>query len=169
MWETQVGSLGWENSPGEENDNPLQYSRLGNPTDRGSWQDEVHGISKSWTQLQLCVSLNILWHCLFGIGIKTDLFQSCDHCWVFQICWHTECSTLTASSFRVWNMSTRIPSPPLTLFIVMLPKAHLTSYSRMSDSRWVITPSWFIWVVKIFFVQFFCVFLLPLLDIFCFC
>ena len=80
MWETQVGSLGWENSPGEENDNPLQYSCLGNPTDRGAWQVAVHGISKSWTQLQLCVSLNILWHCLFGIGMKTDLFQSCDHC-----------------------------------------------------------------------------------------
>ena len=38
----------------------------------------------------------------FGIGMKTDLFQSCGHCWVFQICWHTECSTFTASSFRIW-------------------------------------------------------------------
>ena len=35
----------------------------------------------------------------FGIGIKTDLFQSCGHCWVFQICWHIECSTFTESSF----------------------------------------------------------------------
>ena len=32
--------------------------------------------------------------------MKTDLFQSCGHCWVFQICWHTECSTLTASSLQ---------------------------------------------------------------------
>ena len=24
--------------------------------------------------------------------MKTDLFQSCGHCWVFQICWHIECS-----------------------------------------------------------------------------
>ena len=32
--------------------------------------------------------------------MKTDLFQSCGHCWVFQICWHTECSTFTASSLR---------------------------------------------------------------------
>jgi len=31
----------------------------------------------------------------FGIGMKTDLFQSCGHCWVFQICWHIECSTFT--------------------------------------------------------------------------
>ena len=36
----------------------------------------------------------------FGIVMKTDLFQPCGHCWVFQICWHIECTTLTASSFR---------------------------------------------------------------------
>ena len=59
--------------------------------------------------------------------MKTDLFQSCGHCWVFQICWHIECSTFTASSFRIWNSSTEIPSPPLALFIVMFSKAHLTS------------------------------------------
>ena len=74
--------------------------------------------------------------------MKTDIFQSCGHCWVFQICWHIECSTLTASSFRIWNSSTGIPSPPLALFIVMLSKAHLTSHSGMSGSRWVITPPW---------------------------
>ena len=74
--------------------------------------------------------------------MKTDLFQSCVHCWVFQICWHIECSTFTVSSFRIWNSSTGIPSPPLALFVVMLSKAHLTSHSRMSGSRWVITPSW---------------------------
>ena len=78
----------------------------------------------------------------FGIGMKTDLFQSCGHCWVFQICWHIECSTLKTSSFRIWNRSTGIPSPPLALFVVMLPKAHLTSHARMSGSRWVITPLW---------------------------
>ena len=78
----------------------------------------------------------------FGIGMKTDVFQSCDHCGVFQICWKIECSTFTASSFRIWNSSTGIPSPLLALFVVMLPKAYLTSHSRMSDSRWVITPSW---------------------------
>ena len=44
--------------------------------------------------------------------------------------------------FRIWNSSTGIPSHPLALFVVMLPKAHLTSHSRMSGSRWVITPSW---------------------------
>ena len=46
-----------------------------------------------------------------------DLFQSCGYCWLFQICWHIECNTFTASSFRIWNRSTRIPSSPLALFV----------------------------------------------------
>ena len=83
--------------------------------------------------------------------MKTDLFQSCAHCWVFQICWHIECSTFTASSFRIWNSSSGIPSSPLALFVVMLSKAHLTSHSRMSGSRWVITPSWLSWSWRSFF------------------
>ena len=74
--------------------------------------------------------------------MKSDLFQSCGHCWVFQICWHIECSTFTASPFRIWNSSTGILSPPLALFVAMLSKAHLTSHYRISDSRLVITPSW---------------------------
>ena len=82
--------------------------------------------------------------------MKTDLFQSCGHCWVLQICWHIECSTFTASSFRIWNSSTGVPSPPLALFVVMLSKAHLTSHSRMSGSRWVITPSWLSWMWRSF-------------------
>ena len=78
----------------------------------------------------------------FGLGMKTDLFQSCGHCWIFQICWHIEYSAFTASSFRIWNSSTGMPSLPLALFVVMLSKAHLTSHSKMFGSRWVITSSW---------------------------
>ena len=33
-------------SPGGENGNPLQYSYLGNPTDRGAWQATVPGVPK---------------------------------------------------------------------------------------------------------------------------
>ena len=61
-------------------------------------------------------------------------FPICGHCWVLKICWHTECSTFTASSFRIWNSSPGIPSPPLALFIVMLPMAHLTLLSRKSGN-----------------------------------
>ena len=66
--------------------------------------------------------------------MKTDIYQSCGHYWVFQICWHIECSTFTASSFMIWNSSNGIPSLPLALFILMLLKALLSSHSRMSGS-----------------------------------
>ena len=36
-------------SPGGGNGNPLQYSCLGNPMDRGSWQATVQQVAKSWT------------------------------------------------------------------------------------------------------------------------
>ena len=36
-------------SPGEGNGNPLQYSCLENPTDRGAWQATVHRIAKNQT------------------------------------------------------------------------------------------------------------------------
>ena len=37
---------GSKRSPGEGNGNPLQYSCLGNPTDRGAWRATVHGVAK---------------------------------------------------------------------------------------------------------------------------
>ena len=47
-----AGSIpGSGRSPGEGNGNPLQYSCLGNPTDRGAQRAAVHGVTKSQTQL----------------------------------------------------------------------------------------------------------------------
>ena len=46
-----AGDLGWipglGRSPGEGNGNPLQYSYLENPMDRGAWWAAVHGVAKS--------------------------------------------------------------------------------------------------------------------------
>ena len=90
----------------------------------------------------------------FEIGRKTDIFQSCGHCGIFQICWHIECSTFTVSSFRIQNRSVGILLPLLALFIVMLPKAHLTSHPRMSGSRSVTSPLWLSRSLRSFFYQF---------------
>ena len=47
-----LGSIpGLGRSPGEGNDNPLQYSCLKNSMERRAWQAIVHGASKSWTCL----------------------------------------------------------------------------------------------------------------------
>ena len=78
----------------------------------------------------------VVW-AFFGIAFLWDWNEN----WPFSVLWPLlsfpnllayECSTFTASSSRIWNSSTGIASPPLALLIVMLPKAHLTSYSRMS-------------------------------------
>ena len=47
-----MGSVpGLERSPGVGNGNPLQYSCLDNPMDRGAWWAVVHVVTKSWTRL----------------------------------------------------------------------------------------------------------------------
>ena len=52
--------------PGEGNGNSLQYSCLGNPTDRGTWQATVHGITKGSESTQP-----------LGEGTGTPLQYSC--------------------------------------------------------------------------------------------
>ena len=94
-----------------------------------SLKDFEHYFASMWHEHNWAIAWIFFGIAYFGIGMKTDLFQSCGYCWVFQICWHIACGTLTASSFRIWNSSAGIPSPPLALVTVMLPKAHLTSYS----------------------------------------
>ena len=50
--EEDPGSIpGSGRSPGEGNGNPLQYSCLENPMDRGAWRATVPGVTKSWTRL----------------------------------------------------------------------------------------------------------------------
>ena len=103
----------------------------------------------------------------FETGMKTDLFQFCGHCWVFQICWHIEC-TFTESSFRIEIAQLEFH---LALFIVMLPKAHLTLHSSMSGSRWVITP-FYLGHKDLFCIlgheDLLCI-LVTVVNIFCFC
>ena len=151
-------------------------------TSMNNWKFSVHVLLKTgleyfehyftsvWDECKCQVVRAFVGIVFLWIGMKTDLFQSCSHCWVFQICWHIDCSSFIASTFRIWNSSTGISSPPLVLFIVMFSKAQLTSHSRMSGSRWVITPSWLSASdYLIVFAQFLCVILPSLLNIFCFC
>ena len=48
-----------------------------------------HYFASMWDECNCAV----VW-AFFGIGMKTDLFQSCGHCWVFQIFWHM-CAALS--------------------------------------------------------------------------
>ena len=42
---------GWRRPPGGAHGNPLQYSCLENPTDRGAWQAAIYRVAKSQTRL----------------------------------------------------------------------------------------------------------------------
>ena len=70
MQETWVRSLGREDSPGEGNGNPLQYSCLENPMDGGTWWATVHGVTKSWTRLSEFTSLHFTRQCILT-SLKT--------------------------------------------------------------------------------------------------
>ena len=48
-------------SPGEGNGNPLQYSCLENPMDRGSWWAAIHRVIKSWTKLKWLSTHTLTW------------------------------------------------------------------------------------------------------------
>ena len=104
--------------------------------------------------MQLCGSLSILWHCLsFGLEWNLTFSNPVATAEFSRFAGILSCSTFTASSFRTWNSSTGIPSPPLALCVAMLPKAHLTSDSRMCGSWWTITPLWLSGSLSTFFLS----------------
>ena len=152
--------------------------------------------------VQLCVSLNILWHCLSCVlghsvvsssvtpwavacqaplcmGFSRQEYWSglpfCSLCLslgleikvTFPVLWpwmFSKFAGLLSAALshyhllddriwkRIWKSSAGILLPPLALFVTMLPKAHLISYSRMSGSTWVITPLWLSGLLRYFFV-----------------
>ena len=53
--------LGSGRSLGGGNGNPVQYSCLGNPMDRGAWRAIIQEVAKSWTQLSTCTHMNGGW------------------------------------------------------------------------------------------------------------
>ena len=63
-WPANAGDAGLipglERTPGEGNDNPLQYSCLRNSMDRGAWQTTVHGVEKNRTKLSNRAHANLI-------------------------------------------------------------------------------------------------------------
>ena len=94
--------------------------------------------------MQLCSSLSILWHCL-SLGLEWKLTCSSP---VATAEFSKFAGILSAALSQHHLLGLEIAQlefhhlHQLCSFLVVLPKAHLTSHSRMSVSRWVITPSW---------------------------
>ena len=92
-------------SPGGRNGDPLQYSCLENPMDRGAWQAAVHGVARSQTQLkQLNTNVLSIVRCQnVSQVLSMDLGENCDddpHCFhliyhhLLQLLYHHACQHL---------------------------------------------------------------------------
>ena len=78
-----TGSIpGSGKSPGEGISNPLQFSCLENPINRGAWQATVHRVTQSWTQLQ-----GLSTHTVKGFSIvhetEVDVFSLESPCFLY--------------------------------------------------------------------------------------
>jgi len=121
------------------------------PVDVGNLISGSSAFSKSnlyiWKFLGSCTFSTVLKPSLKDFEYYLDNMwneHSCAVVWTFfsiRLLWDWK-ETLTASSFRIWNISVGSPSSPLALFVVMLPKARLTSHTREPGSRLVTIPSW---------------------------
>ena len=71
------------NCVGEGNGNPLQYSCLENPRDRGAWWAAVHGVTQSGTWLKRLSSSSVVVWAVFGIAFLWDWNEN----WPFPVLW----------------------------------------------------------------------------------
>ena len=106
-----------------------------------SLKDFEHYLGSTWNEHNCMV----VWT-FFGIAFLWDWNEN----WSFPVLWPLLSfpNLLTywmqhfnSITFRILNSSPGIPSPTLALCAVMFPKARLTSHSKRSGSRWLITPS----------------------------
>ena len=105
-----------------------------------SLKDFEYNLAGMWNECKCTV----VWT-FFGIVLLWEWNEN----WRFLVLWPllTFPNLLTYwvqhfNNIRILNSSDGISSPLLALLVVMLPKAHLTLYSRVSGSMWLITPSW---------------------------
>ena len=134
--------------------NLLSGSSAFSKTSLNIWKFMVHILLKPglenfehyFTSLWHECSCVVVW-AFFGIALLWDWNEN----WLFPVLWPLLSfpnvlaywvQPFHSTIIKIWNSSTGIPSLSLALFSVMLPKAHLTSHSRMSCSRWVITLLW---------------------------
>ena len=84
--ETQALTPGSGRSPGEGYGNPLQYSCLENPMDRGAWRPAVHGVAKTQTQLSD-------WACIHTSASDRSLLPSEAHTSFLTALWGSDKAT----------------------------------------------------------------------------
>ena len=102
-------------SPGAGNGNPIQYSCLGNPMDRGAWWDTVHGVAKSWIWL---TQLSVHW--FFNYSKKSVLILS------YQL-QKERGSTHLNEPAETWNFASLLLQPCQNVISLIHPITFLTN------------------------------------------
>ena len=94
-----------------------------------SLKDFEHYLASMWNEKNFMV---------VGTFVSIALLWDWNENWLFPVLWpalrHIESSTFTASPFRISSSSAGIPSPPLALYVVMLPKALLKEEMAIHSS-----------------------------------
>ena len=118
-----AGSVpGLRRSPGGHS-NPLQYSRLENPMDRGAWRTTVHKVAQSQTQLKGLAPTRITpraqcpWSCEEKVpkcGSSTLENYCTSSCTSFQISWENQCHYFSLN-LQI-HIETKIGATPSDLF-----------------------------------------------------
>ena len=125
---SNVGDLGLipgsRRTPGEGNGNPLQYSCLENPMDRGAWRATVHGVTKSWTQLSTSMHRLLDIYFIIWVIINTTLFC----CLWYSSFGHWELIQLTPVS--LWHTSI------VSFFFFFSSLSQSQNGQGSSDSTW---------------------------------
>ena len=112
---TQLKRLSMHACIREGNGNPLQYSCLENPRDRGAWWAAVYGVTQSWTQLKRLSSssssssevrgLPRMWEPLFTIRTAFQRHRTCSTSFFFFLldyCRGLSCPFRCLRSANVW-------------------------------------------------------------------
>ena len=115
-----LGSIpGSGRSPGEGNDNPLQYSCLENPMDGGAWWAVVHGIPKSWTRLSDFTftfllqgqgpQVHSLYLCLYFCAVNgfiSTSFLDSIYIWIYEYSFSLSDTSLCVTGSRLIHITT---------------------------------------------------------------
>ena len=95
---------GWGRSPGGGHDNPLQYSCLENPMDRGGWWALIHRVTKSQTRLKW-LNTNIYLRAS-SVAQRVKNLPAMQETWVRFLSWEDplEGGMTTHSSILAWRI-----------------------------------------------------------------
>ena len=120
------GSIsGWGRPPGEGNGNPIQYSCLENPMDRGAWWVTVHGVAKESDTTKWLAHTHFHFRgCVYSFAIV----ESLSHVWLFVT--PMDCST---PGFPVLHYLPEVAHTHVHMTIFLL---GFESFSNISRKSW---------------------------------